>query len=393
MNDTTHTWSFFRIGGFDQVRLDSGKDIAALRQLDQKLWTALACPTQGLEFDSKTLVMIDTDNDGRIRPPEIIAAAEWATAHLKDPDVLLHESATLPLASINDASNEGKQLLASAKEILTHLGKDDADIITLDDTSDTKKIFTQTRFNGDGIVPPESARDDKDAQIIRDIIACIGTEIDRSGKPVIDQERLDHFFAALQQYTDWWKAAEAEAANVLPFATDTLAAYEAMSALRERVDDYFARCCLAAYDARAALALNRSDKEYAAIADKTLSATGHEFADFPLARIEADRPLPLTQDYNPAWANEMMRLRVQAVGPMFGKHKTNLSDAEWQAIKAKFAAHEAWRANKTGAEVEKLGLARVRELLAGDAKARIAALIAEDKALEPEMKRSSRSSD
>lgn len=385
MQDTTHTWTFFRVGGFDQVRLETAADIAALRQLDQKLWTALACPTHGLEFDAKTLAMIDADNDGRIRPPEIIAAAEWATAHLKNPDALLQGPASLPLASINDASDEGRRLLASAKEILANLGKSDAEVITLDDTADTKKIFAQTRFNGDGIVPAESAHNDRDAAVIKDVIACVGAEIDRSGKPGIDQERLDQFFTALQEYGNWWKAGEDQAASVLPLGERTAAAYDAMAALRERVDDYFTRCRLAAFDARAALALNRSDKEYAALADKTLSASGQEFADFPLARVEADRPLPLTRGYNPAWADKIAQLRTQVVEPLFGHGKTNLSDAEWGTIKAAFAAHEAWREKKAGTAVEKLGLTRVRELLSGDAKTHIAALIAEDKALEPEM--------
>src|SRR3569833_2186453 len=136
---------------------------------------------------------------------------------------------------------------------------------------------------------------------------------------------------------------------------------------------------------RAAVALTRAVMEYAALADKTESAIGQEFADFPLARIEADRPLPLTQGYNPAWADKIAQLRTQVVEPLFGQGKTNLSDAEWGTIKATFAAHEAWRGKKAGATAEKLGLARVRELLSGDAKTRIAGLIAEDKALEPEM--------
>ena len=67
MAQSPHTWHFFRAGGFDQVRLDSGADLLALDQLDQKLWTALACPTTGLEFDKQTLALIDTDKDGRVR--------------------------------------------------------------------------------------------------------------------------------------------------------------------------------------------------------------------------------------------------------------------------------------------------------------------------------------
>ena len=91
---THHTWKFFRAGGFDQVRLESGADLMALDQLDQKLWVALACPTTGLEFDSKTLELMDTDHDGRIRAPELIAAVKWAGGLLEEPggfgEVLSH---------------------------------------------------------------------------------------------------------------------------------------------------------------------------------------------------------------------------------------------------------------------------------------------------------------
>src|SRR5690349_18263407 len=112
-----HPWTFFRAGGFDQVRLDNGHDFMALDQLDQKLWVALACPATGLEFDPKTLALVDTDNDGRIRAPEVIAASKWAGACLKNPHDLLKSSPELPLSAISDATPEGKQLLASGKQI------------------------------------------------------------------------------------------------------------------------------------------------------------------------------------------------------------------------------------------------------------------------------------
>src|SRR5215469_13588634 len=99
---STHTWRFFRAGGFDQVRLETGADLLALDELDQKLWVALACPTTGLEFDSKTLALIDTDKDGRIRSPELIAAIKCAGRCLKGPHDLLNPSSELPLSAIND---------------------------------------------------------------------------------------------------------------------------------------------------------------------------------------------------------------------------------------------------------------------------------------------------
>src|SRR5687768_9131676 len=147
MSNTSHRWKFFRAGGFDQVSLDTGADLMALDQLDQKLWVALACPAKGLEFDTKTLELVDTDNDGRIRAPEILAAVKWAGSMLKDPDELTRSAVALPLSAIDDATPEGKQILASARQILKDLGKVDVTSITAEDVADTGKIFAQTKFN------------------------------------------------------------------------------------------------------------------------------------------------------------------------------------------------------------------------------------------------------
>src|SRR3954451_2895352 len=117
MSAPSHSWNFFRTGGLDQVALTRAEDLLALEQLDQKLWVALSCPVKGLELDEKSLALIDTDGDGRIRVPELIATIKWAAAHLKDAGDLLKESDTLPLSALNDATPEGKAVIASAKQI------------------------------------------------------------------------------------------------------------------------------------------------------------------------------------------------------------------------------------------------------------------------------------
>jgi len=142
-----HRWSFFRAGGFDQVKLESGADLAALDQLDQKLWVALSCPTTGLEFDAETLKAARHRQGRRIRAPEILAATKWACGCLKHPDDLLKGSASLPLAAINDATDEGKQLLSSARHILGNLAsRGEGDLRR--DTADTTKVFAQTKSTG-----------------------------------------------------------------------------------------------------------------------------------------------------------------------------------------------------------------------------------------------------
>lgn len=379
---TNHTWRFFRAGGFDQARLDTGADLLALEQLDQKLWVALACPTSGLEFDSKTLALIDIDKDGRIRPPELIAAVKWAGWCLKSADELLKASPSLPLSSINDGTPEGKQLLASARQILVNLGEKDSSAITLEHTADTARIFAQTQFNGDGIIPADSGEDDATRAAIADIIACFGSEVDRSGKPGLSQAKVDQFFAEAQAFSDWWKKAESDPA-VLPLGATTSSAAVTLQTIRSKIDDYFTRCRLAAFDPRAVSALNREEKEYALFAAKDLTLGSNEISSFPLAQIAADKPLPLKQGINPAWAATMDRFQAEVVRPMLNGAAT-ISETDWSAITGRFAPYEAWLAAKAGTGVEKLGLARVRELLGGKARETISALIARDRALQPE---------
>jgi hypothetical protein len=384
MAAATHSWNFFRAGGFDQVKLGTGADLLALDQLDQKLWVALACPTTGLEFDPATLAFIDTDKDGRVRAVELIAAVKWAGNLLKNADDLLKGGASLPLAAISDGTPEGRAILASAKTILAGLGKADAEVVTLADTADTAKIFAQTAFNGDGVIVAESAPDAAIAAVIADILATLGGLPDRSGKPGVDQAKVDAFFKEAVAYDEWVKKSESEAAAVLPLGEATAAASAALRAVRTKVDDFFGRCRLAAFDPRALVALNRDEKEYLALGAKDLTINAAEVAGFPLASVAAGKALPLKTGVNPAWAGAVDAFHAAVVRPLLGD-LAELTESDWSLLVAKFAAYDAWLAAKAGVAVEKLGITRVREILSSGAKDTLAALMAKDKALEGEV--------
>ncbi len=384
MKNSRHPWKFFRAGGFDQVRLESGADLTALAQLDQKLWIALSCPVEGLEFDRKTLEMIDSDGDGRIRVPEIIAAVEWSTSMLKNPDDLLKGASELPLTAIDDGSLDGSRLLASAKHILANLGKEDTPAISLTDTTDTARIFSQTRFNGDGVIPPDSSDDPEIQKIIIDIMECLGGNPDRSEKQGVSKEKVDQFFADLQAYSTWWQEVENQSAAIKPLGAATEYAAAALNEIRPKVDDYFARCRLAAFDVRALSALNRQETEYIAIAEKSLSSTVDEASSFPLAMIALGKaPLPLKEGINPAWTVPMENFTKVVVTPLLGD-RDSLTEAEWGQIGSIFAPYHAWQSRKEGASIEKIGIDRAREIVAANAKDAIDALLARDIALAPE---------
>jgi len=377
-----HSWKFFRAGGFDQVKLETGADLMNLDQLDLKLWVALACPTTGIEFDPRTAALIDLDKDGRIRASELMAAVKWAGSMLKNPDDLIKGGDSVAFSAINDATPEGRQLLASARHICASLGKPDATSVSAADVSDANRIFVNTTLNGDGIIISESATDDATKAVIADIIACFGTIPDRSGKPGIDQAKADAFFAECAAFDAWLKKAEGDAATIWPLGEATSEAAAAVRAVRAKVDDYFARCRLAAYDPRALGLLNRKEEECFG-ASKDCDLTAAAMTAFPVAEVAAGKALPLKNSINPAHAPAIAELQAKAVKPLLGD-KSELTEADWAALLAKLGAFECWSAGKGGTAVEKLGIKRVREILGSKAKENISAIIAKDKALEPE---------
>jgi hypothetical protein len=382
--NASHVWRFFRAGGFDQVRLETGADLAALGELDQKLWVALACPTRGIEFDEATLDLIDADHDGRIRAPDLLAAVNWAVALLRDPQDLTLGRASLPLSAIQDGTPDGQAILASARAILRMLGKGDAGEVSLADTADIESIYKGSAFNGDGIIPVDAGEDDAARAMLGEIIACSGNETDRSGKPGVSQAIADRFFAEVAAYAAWQAEATSRAAAILPLGEQTAAAGDIVGKLADKLDDYFTRCRLAAFDPRGAEALNPPLGAYEALAGKSLSTASAELAALPIAEIAAGRALPLTEGINPAWSELMAKLQSEVVAPFIGA-RDSLTEAEWADIKGRLAAYRAWLGAKPATNVEQLGRARIALLADPAAKQTIDALIARDQALEPEM--------
>jgi len=381
---TSHTWKFFRAGGFDQVQLDNGADLLALKDLNQKLWVALSCPTRGIEFDGRTLDLIDSDGDGQVRANEVLAAISWASALLKNNDVLTKGTDELLLSDINGESEEGKLVLASALHILKSLGKADASSITLSDLSDIEKLVAGLQFNGDGVICAKQVIDADLSAVVTDIANISGSVPDMSGDNGVTQDISTQFFAEAQAYSDWY-AQGAVDKGILLLGEESQAAATILHAVKEKIDDYFTRCELAAYDERAASPLSRSADDYQQLATLCLSAHTSEIAAFPLATIEARRPLSLVAGLNPAWSARVEKLRDKIIKPLLGD-KQSITATEWAALCERFEAFAAWQCGQPTSKIGELGIARIRAILGGDYQAKIDELIAQDKAVESEVK-------
>ena len=281
-----HTFRFFRAGGFDQVRIDTAADLLALKELDQKLWVALSCPVKGIEFDPQTLALIDSDNDGHVRAPELLAAIDWAAARLTDSGVLAQQLDGVPLAAIKD-DETGAPLIAAARGL-----------------------------PGDG-------------QTVITVAAASAAEAGYAARAL----------------TAW----ESSGSAAKPLGDATEAACAAVAAVKEKLDDFFVRCRLAAFDTRGGDAMNASDDALKSLGANALSSAHADIAALPLARVGAGATAPLSADINsginPAWTARIAALRETAVVPLLGA-RTALTESDWLAVQDQLAVFVAWQAAK-----------------------------------------------
>lgn len=303
MADTPHQWRFFRAGGFDQVQLDTAADLLALPELDQKLWVALSCPVKGIEFDARSLQFIDSDSDGHVRAPELLAAIAWTHGRLSSPDVLAQKLDGVPISLIRDDDEAGQKIKAAALALAKELGKTPTDALSVAETS---------------------------------------------------AAQASHSARALAA----WEAAGVDA---LPLGDATAAAHALVTELDAKVQDFFTRCQLAAFDGRAGGLLNASEDALKALAPSSLQAGTDAISALPLAHITDEAILPLTSGINPAWAARVAVLRDTVVTPLLGAQDT-LTAADWQTIQTKLAAYTTWLAAKPDAAAEGDGVRDLEKL-------------------------------
>jgi hypothetical protein len=372
---TPYRWTFYRSGGVDQVSLSTGDDLAHLAELDPKLWVALSMPTRGVEIDPRTLDLLDSDKDGHIRQPEILAAVAWICEVYKDPAKLFEGGDTIKLDALRDGP-----VRTAAQRLLANLGTPEGKQVSLADATLGEKQFTDTRFNGDGVIYP-ACTEGEIRDVIADVMITHGSVLDRSGNPGIDQPRAHAFVAECTAMVEWHAHADVA---VMPLGLATPAAADAVRAVRSKIDDYFTRCRLAAFDARAGAALNANEAELAALSSHELSADSADVASLPIARIAANATLPLTAGVNPAWETRLATLGAAAVLPLLGARDA-LTEAAWRELVAKLAAYEIWLGTRPPNQLDALALDRIRAIVATAPAPALDQLFEQDLAVKPEI--------
>lgn len=377
-NSEKRKWKFFRAGGTFQPSIETGADIAAVGGLDMKLWAALSCPTRGLFFDQKTLDFIDADSDGRIRRDDIVAACRWACSALKNPDALAEGSDSLKLSDIDETSDIGARLLGCAREILENIGRTDADSVSVSDFDNKEKIFAGTPFNADGIITALSCGEDAElANALAAVVAACGAKADRSGLGGADAEAVEKFFALRDEFLKWEAAPQSDP-SIFPLGGGTGRAYAAFSAISGKIDDYFARAAVAAFDpaAETAVGIRISQIEEIFASAQNGADSAEKLKALPLARI-SEGGLPLDGAANPAFSSELKDFAESCAAPVLGKPIAVLSRGDWGKIKSALAPYAAWEAARPNNAVAALGAQTLGEI-PESAREKLLGLIAKD---------------
>ena len=380
-NKSSHTWKFSKIGGVTRVSIETGEDIRHLPELDTKMWTVLSCPAENLEFDKKTLEVIDVNKDGKIRVDEVIKTSKWLCNSIKNPELLVNGSSVLKLSDINDNTEEGQKILKSAKAILKSLSSE-KDEISLEDTKDLTKVFAGTPFNGDGIITEISAESDDLKAVIKLIGEKIGTLDDRSGEKGINKDQIEEFFKELNDYSSWKKIA-AQNQDVLPYGDNTQDALEAYNAVKQKIQDYFIRCKMVAFNKDTYAAMEIPLEDLTKVSSENLAEKIAELAKYPIARISEKNILPLNEEINPAWEGAFAKIKKLIFEVDFSG-KTSISEAEFNSIASKFAAYSDWMSKKAGSKVEGFDLSEAEKLLTNGTKDKLLELIDKDLAQKDE---------
>lgn len=346
-----YPFRFFRMGGVDQVALETSDDIRHLKELDIKLWMAVAMPTKGIALDPRMLRLLDENDDGRILVPDILRTIEWLEARLNSLAGLFTDTDEIALDDIADEA-----LRTNTAKMLG----DGETSITLEKLSAIRERFQSGTENGDGIITADIARSDEEKALIEAIVAAQGSAEDRSGDPGINKEKVEAYFGDAKALFAWRKKGQSEEIRPFGDGTDSLAAL--LRELGPKLDDYFTRSRVAAFDPRAVDASHGGDDDFAAIVKMPLSLDSDELKKLTIARIAPNAPLDFEIGVNPAYGAALARFRDEIARPILGATTRKLDEAGLQKIRERFAAFESYLGEKPETKLDALSDADLETL-------------------------------
>ncbi len=348
-----YSFAFSLIAKTLQVRLQKGADIEHLAELDQMYWLMLSCAVTAMGAEGEPVARaLDTDNDGRVRVPEILTAIEWLKPRLRDFDILFNPAEGLSIDELAE-TEEGALL----KRLLKRLAPEG--LLTPQTMGKAFDDFRTSLANGDGVVPATLIPLGEVMLTITGGVSAV------DGSLGLSKASLDAFEAAVKAYDAW---AAAQPAETLPEGIEPASATAAVQALKQKIDDFFLQCELLRYNPAAIDAMP---------SPKQLS----ELADAPIVLPSATaRTIPFEEGVNPTCVAQMAT--VAQLAKALDSSAETLTPELWHQVQAAVQPFAAWvSAKPNGADL--LATLDRTSLDDGSLRATLEKVLAEDEAQAP----------
>ena len=380
---------FCNFGGNYQLKIKEAEDLRHVLKLPETRWVATSAPVSSFSCDPLFLKYLDADHNGRIRSDEVKAAITWLFGVLAKRNCVTSGSNVLRLDDIDTKHPEGSSLRVTAERILSNLNCPDAGQISLAQVRDLQSIMASAANNGDGVIPPEAAKDADTIEFISAVIECIGSVADASGKLGITEEHLKQFLDEVQGYLEWKSKGVIpkgeQKTDVIPCGTATPKAFQVFESLRGKIDQYFIQCDLVKLNKKFASHMYMREEKLETMNLVDSSAMETHLKGAPLAPPDDEGILYLEKVINPFYSKPLSELKVNVLNQLLGKPISQLTKQQWNSVVGAFSPYRDWIKNKVGARVEKLGEDRLRAYLDGPCRERVRELIVADTAVAKEL--------
>jgi len=361
------TLRFRRYGRSLQAVIKTAGDLRRAVELDEAHWAATNAPIDAIRSDPVMLRSIDAHGSGRITCATLADAVRWMFTVLSDDSGVTASSETLSLRSISTGNPQGKAVYDAARKMLRREASEQTDGVTLEQVRRIKARVESTPVSEAGVVIPTATQDSEVRRFITDAIDTVGAAPHPTGVAGLDRAGLERFLTEARAYLEWYDKGSlppgVEKTAIMPLGPGTSAAYEALEAVRAKIDQYFAQCRAVALDERLAERIAGSLGDPADTDFRDPQAIERLLAEAPLAKPSADGQLKLDGRLNPYYAEPMERFTQLIVEPVLGAGTKVLTANGWRRIGEFFAAHRRWLQDRLASKVASLGVERIRECL------------------------------
>jgi len=342
--------------------------MAGIPDLPDGRWMATSCPVSNLRMDRSFLDALGGGAHGRILSNQVKDAVRWLTVMLEPSASWTACRPYLPIGMLREDHPEAAALKRLAMETAAGAAagpeapgappsaaapsQQDAPggpAITLEAVRAEIARLTTSTGETDGFISPEAIEDEGTARFAADLLKAYGKEgpdgLDSRG---IGEAHILRFQQEVPLLLAWHRRASGDPA-VLPFGEDTARLHGLLSAIRAKVEHYFAVCRLVAYDrSYAEAARSWIGRRLQETDPAKMDGVAGLLADLPLSPPAPDGLLHLDDIRNPLYTATVADMRKLVLPAVLGDGAAagTLSEEQWRIMGERFAPYEAWVAEK-----------------------------------------------